>query len=130
MFGENEIYGQKIMNIDAKNRIVLPSFTGSTSGEKMVIQREEETFNLMSQRYINLLTERYERIITLSNNKDEIFKARQGLENLYNTILTMVETDYQKRIVLPLEEMNMKEEKQLKLVGLKKYVKLYKVIER
>lgn len=130
MFGENEIYGQKIMNIDAKNRIVLPSFTGSTSGEKMVIQREEETFNLMSQRYINLLTERYERIITLSNNKDEIFKARQGLENLYNTILTMVETDYQKRIVLPLEEMNMKEEKQLKLVGFKKYVKLYKVIER
>ena len=130
MFGENEIYGQKIMNIDAKNRIVLPSFTGSTSGEKMVIQREEETFNLMSQRYINLLTERYERIITLSNNKDEIFKARQELENLYNTILTMVETDYQKRIVLPLEEMNMKEEKQLKLVGLKKYVKLYKVIER
>lgn len=130
MFGENEIYGQKIMNIDAKNRIVLPSFTGSTSGEKMVIQREEETFNLMSQRYINLLTERYERIITLSNNKNEIFKARQELENLYNTILTMVETDYQKRIVLPLEEMNMKEEKQLKLVGFKKYVKLYKVIER
>lgn len=130
MFGENEIYGQKIMNIDAKNRIVLPSFTGSTSGEKMVIQREEETFNLMSQRYINLLTERYERIITLSNNKDEIFKARQELENLYNTILTMVETDYQKRIVLPLEEMNMKKEKQLKLVGFKKYVKLYKVIER
>lgn len=130
MFGENEIYGQKIMNIDAKNRIVLPSFTGSTSGEKMVIQREEETFNLMSQRYINLLTERYERIITLSNNKDEIFKARQELENLYNTILAMVETDYQKRIVLPLEEMNMKKEKQLKLVGFKKYVKLYKVIER
>ena len=112
MFGENEIYGQKIMNIDVKNRIVLPSFTGSASGEKMVIQREEETFNLMLQRYINLLTERYERIITLSNNKNEIFKARQELENLYNTILTMVETDYQKRIVLPWEEMNMKEEKQ------------------
>ena len=130
MFGENEIYGQKIMNIDAKNRIVLPSFTGSTSGEKMVIQREEETFNLMSQRDVNLLTERYEKIISLSNNKDEIFKARQELENLYNTILTMVETDYQKRIVLPLEEMNMKDEKQLKLVGFKKYVKLYKVIER
>ena len=74
MFGENEIYGQKIMNIDAKNRIVLPSFTGSTSGEKMVIQREEETFNLMSQRYINLLTERYERIRMKFLKQDKSWK--------------------------------------------------------
>ena len=130
MFGENEIYGQKLVNIDTKNRIILPTFTESISGEKIVIQKEEETFNLMSQKYIDLLTERYERIITISDNKNEIFKARQELERLYNSILKMVETDHQKRIVLPLDEMNMKEEKQLKLVGFKKYVKLYKVIER
>ena len=130
MFGENEIYGQKLVNIDTKNRIILPTFTESISGEKIVIQKEEETFNLMSQRYIDLLTERYERIITISNNKNEIFKARQELESLYNSILRMVETDRQRRIVLPLDEMNMKDEKQLKLVGFKKYVKLYKVIER
>ena len=38
MFGENEIIGEKTINIDSKNRIILPSFTGVEIKDKLIPQ--------------------------------------------------------------------------------------------
>ena len=50
MFGENSIYGKKVLNKDSKGRIFLPSFTGASDKDQLLlVENNENTTKVLDE---------------------------------------------------------------------------------
>ena len=46
MFGKESIYGQSMVHLDDKKRIILPKFTGATQGDRLVLVRNKNYLSI------------------------------------------------------------------------------------
>lgn len=102
MFGENEIIGEKTINIDSKNRIILPSFTGVEIKDKLIPQLNVDNSILFIYDIdgFNKKDEKFNAFLSKTKMSSE--KIRK-LQRLYYGELSFMpeEVDSSKRIVIP-----------------------------
>ena len=102
MFGENEIIGEKTINIDGKNRIILPSFTGVEIKDKLIPQLNVDN-SILFIYDIDGFNKKVEKLnAVLSKTKMSSEKIRK-IQRLYYGELSFMpeEVDSSKRIVIP-----------------------------
>lgn len=102
MFGENEIIGEKTINIDSKNRIILPSFTGVEIKDKLIPQLNVDN-SILFIYDIDGFNKKVEKLnAVLSKTKMSSEKIRK-IQRLYYGELSFMpeEVDSSKRIVIP-----------------------------
>lgn len=102
MFGENEIIGEKTINIDSKNRIILPSFTGVEIKDKLIPQLNVDN-NILFIYGIDVFNKKDEKFNEfLSKTKMSYEKIRKIQRLYYGELSFMPEkVDSSKRIVIP-----------------------------
>jgi len=100
MFGEKDIYGQKIIKTIIKNRIIIPEFTYVEKGDCLLVLKNEDCLSLYKEEdikeYINKLKFKLENSIS----EEELKIVNLKLMKLYETIVRRVTCDAQKRVVL------------------------------
>ena len=102
MFGENEIIGEKTINIDSKNRIILPSFTCVEIKDKLIPQLNVDN-SILFIYDIDGFNKKVEKLnAVLSKTKMSSEKIRK-IQRLYYGELSFMpeEVDSSKRIVIP-----------------------------
>ncbi len=107
MFGEKSIYGQSIVHIDDKNRIILPKYTYAEPGDKLLVINEGEYLAIHSEQEIEEKLKQKEKEL----DKKELFM-------LYSSILKKVECDKQGRITLG----DITDSNELECIGAREYL--------
>lgn len=125
MFGQDSIYGNKILNVDKKNRILLPSFTFAEEKDRLVIVKSdvmEDSYEIQLQDYIDdLLQDLENKLIEAKVLKTDEEYKRLKLEfyKKVSSVLKTVVCDSQRRInVLDIDN----EAKQFECIGAKDHV--------
>ena len=122
MFGQDSIYGNKILNVDKKNRLFLPSFTFAEEKDRLVIVKSdvmEDSYELQLQDYIDDLLQNLENEIISAKTQEEYKKLKLEFYKKTSAILKIVVCDSQRRInVLDIDN----EAKQYKCIGAKDHV--------
>ena len=99
MFGEESIYGQSIIHLDDKRRIILPKYTGAQKGDKLVIVRKKGRLYVEREDILDSKIKELERLCSRSANPEET-KEEIELFKMYSSILKKVTCDSQGRITL------------------------------
>ncbi len=89
MFGSIPIFGNSECKVDCKGRIFIPKFSDVEENEQLIIQKGKSNY------YIIINWSKIEKEIT----KLKTLGAEQKLEILTNSIVGLVKTDKQKRIL-------------------------------
>lgn len=99
MFGEESIYGQSIVSLDKKNRILLPKFTSVDKNDSLVIVDSGEYLSLYNESSIDNYLKFYE-----DKYKDCDYEKRKEVElelyKIYSSIIKKIKCDSQNRINL------------------------------
>ena len=99
MFGEESIYGQSIIHLDDRKRIILPKYTGAEKGDKLVIVRKKGYLTVEREDILDSKIKELEKLCSRSvdpektNLEIEFFK-------MCSSILKKVTCDSQGRITL------------------------------
>jgi DNA-binding transcriptional regulator/RsmH inhibitor MraZ len=99
MFGEESIYGQSIIHLDDKKRIILPKYTGAEKGDKLVIVRKKGRLYVEREDILDRKIKELERLCSRSVDPE---KAKFEIEfyKMCSSILKKVTCDSQRRITL------------------------------
>lgn len=102
MFGENEIIGEKTINIDSKNRIILPSFTGVEIKDKLIPQLNVDN-NILFIYGIDVFNKKDEKFNEFLSKTKMSYEKIRKIQRLYYGELSFMpeEVDSSKRIVIP-----------------------------
>ena len=102
MFGENEIIGEKTINIDSKNRIILPSFTGVEIKDKLIPQLNVDN-NILFIYGIDVFNKKGEKFNEFLSKTKMSYEKIRKIQRLYYGKLSFMpeEVDSSKRIVIP-----------------------------
>lgn len=102
MFGENEIIGEKTINIDGKNRIILPSFTGVEIKDKLIPQLNVDN-NILFIYGIDVFNKKDEKFNEFLSKTKMSYEKIRKIQRLYYGELSFMpeEVDSSKRIVIP-----------------------------
>ena len=102
MFGENEIIGEKTINIDSKNRIILPSFTGVEIKDKLIPQLNVDN-NILFIYGIDVFNKKDEKFNEFLSKTKMSYEKIRKIQRLYYGKLSLMpeEVDSSKRIVIP-----------------------------
>ena len=102
MFGENEIIGEKTINIDSKNRIILPSFTGVEIKDKLIPQLNVDN-NILFIYGIDVFNKKGEKFNEFLSKTKMSYEKIRKIQRLYYGELSFMpeEVDSSKRIVIP-----------------------------
>lgn len=102
MFGENEIIGEKTINIDSKNRIILPSFTGVEIKDKLIPQLNVDN-NILFIYGIDVFNKKDEKFNEFLSKTKMSYEKIRKIQRLYYGKLSFMpeEVDSSKRIVIP-----------------------------
>ena len=96
MFGEKVLIGYSSCNIDEKNRIYLPKFTGAEAGDRLILIPENENLAIYSS---TTLDNYVEKISSLNNPKEQKDLLKEFREYCESAIQELV-VDKQKRVTL------------------------------
>ena len=101
MFGENEIIGEKTINIDSKNRIILPSFTGVEIKDKLIPQLNVDN-NILFIYGIDVFNKKDEKFNEFLSKTKMSYEKIRKIQRLYYGELSFMpeEVDSSKRIVI------------------------------
>lgn len=117
MFGKDSIYGQAIVHLDDKKRIILPRFTGASQGDRLILVRNNNYLSIHSEvnfeRKIKELESRYEK----SSGAEKIQIDIQLLE-IYKSILKKLKCDKERRVTLG----NIIEGNEIECIGAREYL--------
>lgn len=102
MFGENEIIGEKTINIDGKNRIILPSFTGVEIKDKLIPQLNVDN-SILFIYGIDVFNKKDEKFNEFLSKTKMSYEKIRKIQRLYYGKLSFMpeEVDSSKRIVIP-----------------------------
>lgn len=102
MFGENEIIGEKTINIDSKNRIILPSFTGVEIKDKLIPQLNVDN-NILFIYGMDAFNKKDEKFNEFLSKTKMSYEKIRKIQRLYYGELSFMpeEVDSSKRIVIP-----------------------------
>ena len=102
MFGENEIIGEKTINIDSKNRIILPSFTGVEIKDKLIPQLNVDN-SILFIYGIDVFNKKGEKFNEFLSKTKMPYEKIRKIQRLYYGELSFMpeEVDSSKRIVIP-----------------------------
>ena len=102
MFGENEIIGEKTINIDSKNRIILPSFTGVEIKDKLIPQLNVDN-SILFIYGIDVFNKKDEKFNEFLSKTKMSYEKIRKIQRLYYGELSFMpeEVDSSKRIVIP-----------------------------
>ena len=112
MFGEESIYGQSIIHLDDKNRIILPKYTGAEKGDKLVIVRKKGYLSVEREDILDSKIKELERLCLKSVDSE---KTKYEIEfyKMCSSILKKVTCDSQGRITLG----NIVDRNEIKCIG-------------
>ena len=125
MFGEEALYGVKEVGIDAKRRIVLPSFTKAEQVDKLVIQKDEEELKIIPEDRINKIIEDMQSALFLAKSEQEFRMLKKRLDKFCVSILSVRQCDGQRRLLLPDNYFESEDTNKIMVVGFKDHVKLF-----
>lgn len=125
MFGEEKIFGKSEISIDEKNRIKLPKFTYAESGDRIIIQKEDDELKISNELRIVKIIEEIEESLKYVKNSSEAKILKEEMDKLYISILSTKTCDQQNRIILPNDIFDTSETNKIIAVGYGDYVKLY-----
>ena len=99
MFGEEPIFGQKIITVDEKERIIIPPYTKREEGEKLVLCWDEDLklYKILSINKIVENIKKIDEIIEKTSEKTKILKYKLNKLNLVRSILICDTVDKQGR---------------------------------
>lgn len=102
MFGEENILGQCEKTVDEKHRIIIPSFTKSEKGDKLILlyDKEFDVYRIFDIEQINKKYEELSEKLKAASNDKEEKRYEEKLLKLSRSILKVLFTDGQKRINL------------------------------
>ena len=95
----NYLLGTANIKMDAKNRIILPVFSGINAQEKVILFQEKDYFSIYKEDYFNKQIEKLEKEELIDLKHFLILKKRY--DELTSNIFSKVEVDNQRRIVIP-----------------------------
>lgn len=106
MFGENFIYGNKILKLDSKGRIFLPSFTLAEVHDSIVIGIDEEKSYVMLF-LKSKLDELLNSLIEKQTDIEQYKKIQYFINIIQICCYDFTSVDAQKRILIPKELVKM-----------------------
>lgn len=105
MFGESIIVGHSTGKIDSKNRIFLPSFTGATHKDKILVEKTtyEDDFALKLYSYHKFyeLIEQLKKMQATASSFEEFMQFQEKIEKMCIYLSAKIQVDSQGRIVIP-----------------------------
>ncbi len=125
MFGEEKMFGKSEISIDEKNRIKLPKFTYAESGDRIIIQQEDDTLKISNESKITKIIEEIEETLKHVENISEAKTLKEKIDKLCISIISKKICDQQNRIVLPNGIFDTSETNRIMSVGYGDYIKLY-----
>lgn len=87
MFGATTIIGNTVIKTDDKSRIIIPSFTGVEKGDKLVLVKKDNFYEIMKLETLEKRINELENKIRITESKEayEYFKCL--LDELYLNIV-------------------------------------------
>ena len=125
MFGEEKIFGKSEISIDEKNRIKLPKFTYAESGDRIIIQQEDDELKISNELKITKIIEEIEEALKNVENISEAKTLKEKMDKLCISIISKKICDQQNRIILPNGIFDTSETNRIMSVGYGDYIKLY-----
>lgn len=125
MFGEKKMFGKSEISIDEKNRIKLPKFTYAESGDRIIIQQEDDTLKISNESKITKIIEEIEETLKHVENISEAKTLKEKIDKLCISIISKKICDQQNRIILPNGIFDTSETNRIMSVGYGDYIKLY-----
>lgn len=125
MFGEEKIFGKSEISIDEKNRIKLPKFTYAESGDRIIIQQEDDALKISNELKITKIIEEIEEALKYVENISEAKALKKEIDKLCISIISKKICDQQNRIILPNGIFDTSETNRIMSVGYGDYIKLY-----
>ena len=117
MFGEQSIYGQSIIHLDDKKRIILPKYTFAEAGDSLLVINEGEYITIHSEKEFEEKLKQKEEELEKCSSKLKNAKKRE-LFIMYSSILKRVTCDKQGRITLG----NIIENNEIECIGAREYL--------
>ena len=117
MFGEESIYGQSIIHLDDKKRIILPKYTGAEKGDKLVIVRKKGYLSVEREDILDTKIKELEKLCSCSVDPEKS-KLEIELFKMYSSILKKVTCDSQGRITLG----DAADSDEIKCIGAREYL--------
>lgn len=127
MFGENSIYGKKVLNKDSKGRIFLPSFTGASDKDQLLLVENNENIDLYKEETYDKLIKELYGIYSNEIDIEKRLKLKSTIERLCSVILKKVSVDKQRRILIT---PYFNEEESIECFGAKDHLVLCKIKKR
>jgi len=125
MFGEEKIFGKSEISIDEKNRIKLPKFTYAESGDRIIIQQEDDALKISNELKITKIIEEIEEALKHVENISEAKTLKEKMDKLCISIISKKICDQQNRVILPNGIFDTSETNRIMSVGYGDYIKLY-----
>lgn len=125
MFGEEKMFGKSEISIDEKNRIKLPKFTYAESGDRIIIQQEDDALKISNELKITKIIEEIEESLKYVENISEAKALKEKIDKLCISIISKKICDQQNRIILPNGIFDTSETNRIMSVGYGDYIKLY-----
>ncbi len=125
MFGEEKMFGKSEISIDEKNRIKLPKFTYAESGDRIIIQQEDDALKISNELKITKIIEEIEEALKHVENISEAKTLKEKMDKLCISIISKKICDQQNRIILPNGIFDTSETNRIMSVGYGDYIKLY-----
>lgn len=99
MFGQESIYGQRMVTVDHKGRLMLPKFTGIEPQEILLIVDNIDYLSLYKEEMIETKIKMLEELY-INSDSDKKRKIELELLKIYESVLKKVKSDNQRRINL------------------------------
>lgn len=125
MLGDEILLGNRILNVDSKQRIIIPVDTKREEGESLVIVQDNDLDVLRiynQERYMERI-EMLEEIISKSTNEKEIKYYRKEIYNILKNILRVEKVKSQGRIIIGNE---LEKVKKIRMIGAKDHLIIQK----
>ena len=112
MFGEESIYGQSVIHLDDKKRIILPKYTYAEKGDKLVIVRKKGYLSVEREDILDSKIKELERLCSKSVDPEKT-KLEIEFYKMCSSVLKKVTCDSQGRITLG----NIVDSNEIKCIG-------------
>lgn len=125
MLGDEILLGNRILNVDSKQRIIIPVETKREEGESLVIIQDNDLDVLRvynQERYMEKI-EILEEMISKSTNEKEIKYYRKEIYNILRNILRVEKVKSQGRIIIGNE---LEKVKKIRMIGAKDHLIIVK----
>ena len=99
MFRSDNLIGFSKVVMDEKNRIVVPSFTGASSGDELLLYGDDGYLSIYEKQYLLNCFSNF--CDMKSDLKLGFFDNKKCLDDIFFNVLGSVTVDMQKRICLP-----------------------------